>query len=90
MGPQVYNLGEIVTLETADMWTPGPGSGRGVSQWRLWTYDSRYRVWERCQTGYCGPVNQGAGSGWGHVGDFGYVTPGTVSGKGVTLETIHV
>ena len=35
-------------------------------------------------------MNQGAGSGWGHVGDFGYVTPGAVSGKGVTLETIHV
>ena len=64
--PQIYNLGKIVTLETVDIWTPGAGSGRGVSQWRLWTYDPRCRVWEGCQPGYCGPVNQGAVWMWSH------------------------
>ena len=38
---------------------------QGVSQWRLWTYDPRFRVWEGRHPGDCGLVNSGAWSGGG-------------------------
>ena len=74
----------------ADSWhvTTGAWFGDGGPPWRLWSFETWYRVWE-------------VGSHWrwdidpmymvwegGHPGYGGHVTSGTRSVKGFTLETV--
>ena len=54
------------------------------------TSDPRYIMWEVRLPGDGVHVTLGAGSEVGHTGDCGCVTPGTVSGQGITLDFVEV
>ena len=47
-------------------------------------------MWEVRLPGDGVHVTLGAGSEVGHTGDCGCVTPGTVSGQGITLDFVEV
>ena len=54
------------------------------------TSDPRYIIWEVRLPGDGVHVTLGSGSEVGHAGDCGHVTPGAVSGQGITLDIVEV